>query len=252
LGPTPQTRLTLDDFQFLGKDRLAYFVESLRGAVESNGTSLKNSCLYGQPGVGKTELTAVIAKHLGVPLYAIGLSSVNEKDALSDSIKEPSRQDRLLAWRRAKFLVNAAHIKCIFLIDEAEDILRDPNVDRTSTRASKSYLNALLEENNVPTVFITNKIDSMEPSTVRRELPILEVQSPSLAYKKQTFLKYANYYKIQLTDEQTDSLINEFIHGLELAVIERVLFITSRRKDIEGDAVFKALQISLNHTSKLL
>lgn len=253
LGPTPTTELTMADFAYLGQDKLDYFVESLRGAVEGNGNKRKNYSLYGEPGVGKTEFTAVIANHLSVPLFSIGLSHLDNSDVLSDTAKEPSRQDRLLAWRRATFLVNAAHIKCLFLLDEADDILRDPNQDKSSNRASKGYLNWQLDNNNVPTIFVTNNIERFEESTVRRILPTLEITSAPREVQSRILLDYAKKYELGISAEQANILTREHAQ-LTSAVIETILYKTSRRADIKGnkDRQFAALQIGFEESSKAL
>jgi hypothetical protein len=253
LGPSPTTELTLEDFAYLGKDKLAYFVETLRGAVEGNGRSRKNASLYGIPGVGKTELTVVIAEHIGVRLYAIGLSHLKDDNFLSDSSREPTREDRLMAWRRAAYLAKAANMKCLFLLDEADDVLRDPNEDKSSDRASKAYLNWLLDSNNIPTIFVTNNIHLFEESTIRRILPTMHVPSAPQAVQEKILLNYAAKYQLSVTLEQARELTTVYPE-LTSAVIETIVYKTSRREDIKADqqSIYRALQIGFSEAAAAL
>jgi transitional endoplasmic reticulum ATPase len=253
LGPTPNTELTLADFAYLGEDKLAYFVETLRGAVEGNGKARKNASLYGLPGVGKTEFTVVIAKHLGVSLYAIGLSHLDDENFLSDNAKEPTREDRLLAWRRASYLAKAANMKCLFLLDEADDILRDPNEDKNSDRASKAYLNWLLDSNNVPTIFVTNNIHLFEESTIRRIIPTLHIPSAPQAIQQNILMNYAEKYGMPISAERAKRLTTDYPQ-LTSAVIETIVYKTSKRIDVKGnpDKQFRALEIGFSEAAAAL
>ncbi len=122
-----------------------------------------NILLYGEPGTGKTEFAKTLAQSVSADIYSIGESanSVLEED------NDESRYKQLL---RANILLKNDTNTCL-LVDEADDVLYDSqghsfyNSDRNAT---KLKVNRMLEQNNKPTIWISNNIRIMDKAYLRR------------------------------------------------------------------------------------
>lgn len=183
LRPSSPAALSLDDFPHLQKDTdllQAY----LRGAAQQQASGA-NILLYGPPGTGKTEYAKALVSSLGWSLYEIDYA-----DSDGDPIPPNARLKSMAFSQRAlKHRGSAA-----LLFDELEDVL--PGGDgglnlmelvrgRSAGVQAKAWINRMLEENPVPTVWITNdaRIDdaylrrfdyslhlSIPPQPVRRRI----------------------------------------------------------------------------------
>jgi SpoVK/Ycf46/Vps4 family AAA+-type ATPase len=139
-----------DDFQHV----TAYLQAAL--AARTRGV---NILLYGSPGTGKTEFAAVIAAHLGVPMFQVP-DDTDPKFYADD-------QARIKAYRMAQKLLAPASALVVF--DDLEDGILDWEAGLFAKRTSgKAALNGLLETNSVPAIWITNAAELMEPSHLRR------------------------------------------------------------------------------------
>lgn len=129
-----------------------------------------NILIHGQPGSGKSQLCRLIANELQTPLYEV--SSENE------SLRPISGSRRLRAWRAAQRLF--IDERAIILLDEAEDVfVESPGVHNSSSLPlAKAWINRLLEENVVPSLWVANDIGCMDPAMVRRFDMVIELNTP--------------------------------------------------------------------------
>lgn len=151
-----EPRLTLSDYPHIAEEigltraRLAYGL-----AQRSRGV---NVLLYGIPGVGKSELAAALAAALDRPLYV--LQSVDDAD---DSQTPRARLRKLAQLQRLAHATGGS----LVLVDEAEDLF--PTVWSDSEKTpTKAAVNACLEENPTPTIWISNRIQHMDVAFLRR------------------------------------------------------------------------------------
>ena len=140
-----------------------YLKESLK-----EGRTGVNILLYGPPGTGKSELARLLGVECGAELF-----EVSQSDEDGDPIEG---EKRLRAYRSAQALLSQG--RYLLLYDEAEDIFESHRGAFVKVRQrDKAWINRTLERNPVPTIWITNRIDTLDPAIVRRfdlslELPI--------------------------------------------------------------------------------
>lgn len=173
--------LGLDDFAFVAEDARV-LCALLANAVTRQEVGI-NVLLYGPPGTGKTELAKVVAQAAGLELF-----EVEYADRDGNSL---SGRDRYRSLQIAQvFLKGSAQAALLF--DEVEDVFppltseaahRMARADATaappnSSVSGKAWVNQVLESNAVPTIWVTNQIEQIDPAFRRRFAYHLELKSP--------------------------------------------------------------------------
>lgn len=161
-----QPRCTLADFPHLAEEA-AIVLALLEGALAARAKGV-NLLFYGPPGTGKTEFAQALAQQLGVRLV---------ETPAQDEAGEPIKgQDRLRAYAvAASITARAEHT--LMLLDEAEDVLPTASSGLMAllggeeqgvpTHGAKAWTNWLLENNPLPTIWITNDA-AFDPAYLRR------------------------------------------------------------------------------------
>ena len=201
------SELTWADFDHLG-DRRDDVERLLRGAVERQARGV-NVLVYGPPGTGKTEFCRVLAARVGLTLFAVG-----ESDQGGD---EPSRRERLAELRLAQSLL-ARDADGALLFDEMEDLLSGSTMSwpallmgkRLASGSSRVFMNRLLEEAPVPTLWTTNAAGDMHPALLRRMMFALEMRQPSTQVRARVWARQLSSHGIDATPAQTLALAREF------------------------------------------
>lgn len=176
-----KTTLGLDDFAFVAEDANV-LCTLMANAVARKEVGI-NVLLYGPPGTGKTELAKVVAQSAGLELF-----EVEYADRDGNSL---SGRDRYRSLQIAQvFLKGSAQAALLF--DEVEDVfppissevaLRMARADAVaappnSSVSGKAWVNQVLESNVVPTIWVTNRIEQIDPAFRRRFAYHLELTSP--------------------------------------------------------------------------
>jgi len=179
--PSSKSALTLSDFSFV-EDDTRVLCRLLGNAVARKEAGV-NVLLYGPPVTGKTELAKVVAQAAGLELF-----EVEYADRDGNSL---SGRDRYRSLQIAQvFLKGSAQSALLF--DEVEDVFppisseaaqllaRAEQVAAPSSGSvnGKAWVNQILESNTVPTIWVTNRIEQIDPAFRRRFAYHLELKSP--------------------------------------------------------------------------
>ena len=205
----PPGELEWSDFDHVAESR-DHVERLLKGALQG-GASGVNVLVYGPPGTGKTEFCKALAERLGVDLYSVGEA---------DEGCEPDRGERLQELRLAQRLLARGH-NSLLLFDEMEDLLSDPasmdmpyfgRSDRGRLRAdgSKVFMNRLLEQAAVPTLWTSNAARWTCPTVLRRMMFALELRQPSPRVRARIWARQLARHGIETGGEEAHSLAREY------------------------------------------
>ncbi|RMH34177.1 MAG: AAA family ATPase [Nitrospirae bacterium] len=147
-----------------------------------------NVFLYGPPGTGKTELARILAEEGGFSAYEVDETAGNDDVARNMS---RSRTPRLAMYRLAQSLLKNQP-NALIVFDEAEDLFgQGGNLldwlfgqSPSQRRTDKNRINTLLETSPVPTIWISNHIQQIDPAHMRRHDFLLEVPIPPRSVRR--------------------------------------------------------------------
>lgn len=191
--PALKSELNATDFHFV-EDDAKVLVNLLRHAIERKEPGV-NVLLYGPPGTGKTELAKVVAQSAGLELF-----EVEYADRDGNSL---SGRDRYRSLQIAQVFLKGAS-QAALLFDEVEDVFppissdaaqlmaRQEQIASPSASSSvngKAWVNQILEQNAVPTIWVTNRIEQIDPAFRRRFAYHLELKSPPPGAREQLVRK---------------------------------------------------------------
>lgn len=172
--------LTKGDYPHL-QPQLDHLIQYLRDATQQ-GLKGVNVLLYGPPGTGKSELGRVVASELAVTLYEVA-----SMDSDGDPTTGTSRLKSLLLAQ-----ICLAKADNLLLFDEVEDVLTQRNsiIPANQPYRHKAWMNRQLESNAVPTFWVTNSLERMDPSMTRRFDVVMEVPVPPRAQREKIILAH--------------------------------------------------------------
>jgi SpoVK/Ycf46/Vps4 family AAA+-type ATPase len=179
--PAPKSELSPQDFAFVAED-VAVLTSLLKQAAADKEPGV-NVLLYGPPGTGKTELAKVCAAAAGLALY-----EVEYADRDGNSL---SGRDRYRSLQISQvFLKGSPDVALLF--DEVEDVfppisseaaqliarLDNDAAAPSASVSGKAWVNQILETNPVPVLWVTNRIEQIDPAFRRRFQYHLQLKSP--------------------------------------------------------------------------
>ena len=164
--------LQLDDFAHIA-DMKEMMLTYLQQALKHHRKGV-NLLIYGVPGTGKTEFAGLLAQALGISAY-----NITYMDSDGDVVKA---EQRLNYSRLAQTLLNGKQALLIF--DEIEDVFNGSFMERSVAQKNKAWTNQLLENNNVPMIWLSNSVNSIDAAFLRRfdfvfEMPDLPLKNKS-------------------------------------------------------------------------
>ena len=170
--PAIETSLSLDNFAYLGKMK-TMMLDYLQSSFTTYRKGV-NILIYGVPGSGKTELATLLGKALSVSVH-----NITYMDGDGDVI---SAEDRLNKCRFAQKVLEGQSSLLIF--DEIEDVFRASFFEQSVAQQNKAWTNQLLENNNVPMIWLSNSVHNIDAAFLRRfdfvfEMPDLPLKNKS-------------------------------------------------------------------------
>jgi SpoVK/Ycf46/Vps4 family AAA+-type ATPase len=179
--PVPKSELQPSDFVFV-QDDAKVLTALLKNATQRKEPGV-NVLLYGPPGTGKTELAKVCAAAAGLQLYEVEFAD-REGNSLSGRDRYRSLQISQV------FLKGSPGVALLF--DEVEDVFPPISNEAAQLIArmdssdaapgnsvnGKAWVNQILETNPVPVIWVTNRIEQIDPAFRRRFQYHLLLKSP--------------------------------------------------------------------------
>jgi SpoVK/Ycf46/Vps4 family AAA+-type ATPase len=157
-------------------DNLEMLIAYLKHSLQSKKKGV-NVLIYGAPGIGKTQLTRVVANKLSVPLYEI-----TSEDEDGDPV---DGERRLRACQSAQTFFEKAPALMVF--DEAEDVFNNGDDffgKKSTAQTRKAWMNRMLETNPAPTFWLGNRIRNIDPAFIRRFDWVLELPVPPKSHRE--------------------------------------------------------------------
>ena len=229
--------LQLEDFSHLDQT-LKMLVPYLRNALNEKRKGV-NVFIYGPPGTGKTELVRVIAKHLQKNLFEIASQS-EAGEALEG-------EQRLRSFSAAQTFF--AQGEALVLFDEVEHIFNDGSVftgAQSTAEKRKIWMNRVLESNEVPSFWLSNKARGMDPAFVRRFDFVVELPVPSKARREAIIAKSCSGL---LKPHE----VSHFAESKSLSpaiIVRSASIVNSIKADIGEDSTCSALELLIGKTLK--
>mgnify|MGYP003086513439 FL=1 len=222
--------LQLDDFAHIAGMKemmLTYLQQALKH--HQKGVNL---LIYGVPGTGKTEFAGLLAQALEISAY-----NITYMDSDGDVVKA---EQRLNYSRLAQTLLNGKQALLIF--DEIEDVFNGSLMERSVAQKNKAWTNQLLENNNVPMIWLSNSVSGIDPAFLRRFDFILEM--PDLPLKNKSALI------TQLTEGKlSQAYVQHFakVRSLTPAILSRTIRVA---KELNTSNFAETLLMMFNQTLK--
>ena len=163
---SPAATLTKNDFPHAEKE-FALARDYLRAARKSDSRGV-NILIYGRPGTGKTEMARAVCDELGLNLYETPIEYEDNEDSI------PREGDERIRWCMLAQCMLARRGDTVLLFDEIEDVFPEGAEDN----GKKAWTNHLLENNPIPTFWISNKAGQIDPAFIRRFDVVLRLHPP--------------------------------------------------------------------------
>jgi len=233
MGDPADASLDWQDFDHIAnsRDRLLRFFKK---AVKQRITGI-NILIYGPPGTGKTEFCKTLADKLQINLY-----SLTERNKLGE---EPNRNDRTSGYRLAQNILRQMG-GSLLLFDEMDDIFApDFMLSLFNIRASsgsKVFMNRLLEDNPIPTIWTINDPQLLDETIIRRMSIAIEIKVPSAPILERVWKKQLSKQRLRIADEELKRLAQS---GASPAIINSAVRFAKLSGGKANDCIFATQSI---------
>jgi len=222
-------------------DRLSLYLHNICHKNITGG----NILIYGPPGTGKTQLVRVLSKQLNLSLNEI---SVEDQDGDILSSKE-----RVTACQLAQKILEKSPKQCL-LFDEIEDLFEGDifssfiGRSRSSSKVVKGWFNQLLENNAVPTFWLSNNITDMDKAFLRRFDLVMELSIPPRSTREQILTESLQHTDVSKTWVENMAQLEQ----LPPAVISRAARVSDIIGESSPDKVEAHLENIIGNTLKAM
>lgn len=183
----PRNTIPLD-YHFVDEKQLQHIIQLLK---EKQKTST-HILLYGPQGTGKTSFAGGLSEKLKVPTFEIMRSTDN---------KSVNRRAAILACLNMTTTGNGSMI----IVDEAENILNTQfSWFMRGETQDKGWLNYILEQPGARVIWITNHIDNIEKSVLRRFAYSLHFKAFNRRQRNRLWDNILRKNRVKLFFKQTD------------------------------------------------
>lgn len=199
--PVKGETLPLETFN-VSREDLDYVTRLLK----SKSSAPVHIMLYGPPGTGKTTFARSLARELGLKAWSANIQDDEAKDGRIPSVI-------------ACLNIAQKHSGSFVLVDEAEKFL-DTSIREKDDAKDKSWLNSLLERPNQRVIWITNHVEHIHPSVMRRFSFSIFFEAPGRKEREKLFTGIISRHKAgkYFTSSQIKSLAKNY--EVPAAVIE--------------------------------
>lgn len=202
-----------------------------------NGRRGVNILLHGEAGTGKSQLARALAADLNCELF-----EVSSESSLGYPI---DGEQRLRSFRAAQCFF--AKYSALILFDEIEDVFNDGDGLfglNSIAKKRKAWMNRMLEENALPTIWLSNCIYGMDRAFIRRFDMVIELPIPSKKQRERILKEECS----DLIDASTISRIAKSASLAPAVVTRAVSVVRSIQHKIGKDKSSAALELLIGNT----
>lgn len=202
-------RLSADHFQHVSSD-ISVLSHYLENSLNQHRHGV-NILIYGEPGSGKTEFTRMISSKLRAELFEVAVAT-RDGTVLSAN-------NRFRAYRLGQVLLSRSDGRMI-LFDEIEDLFKEQgpeSIIESGGGPSKAWVTKLMENNPVPSFWISNNIQMIDRAFLRRFDFVLEMNAPPRSIRQKILGEYLA--DIPISDHWKQKMAEH--EGLVPALVER-------------------------------
>ncbi|WP_345847690.1 AAA family ATPase [Shewanella algae] len=210
LSKSPDAQFPLTQFVHVNTDLL---VNYLKAITKANNAGI-NILLYGKAGTGKTELARTLAKTVRRSLLEVRSLKLMDGQLAGEFQTRDHASQRLGYLNLLQALLSHSD-ESLLLVDECESLFV-----QADERYAKEGLMRVLENNAVPAIWITNHVDLLEPSFIRRFKLVMEIPVPdepfayAMSQRLLTPLKVSDEYRLLLSEKPnvTPAMVGNAAH----------------------------------------
>ena len=193
-----------------------------------------NILFYGPPGTGKSSLAKALAKEYGKEIY---------------SVMTPKDDDHTDRLRAVHATINLSDKNTtIILIDEADELLNTYNSMFFRSKTNKSWINNILEGHDRKIIWITNRTDEIDQSTMRRFSFSREFKSFTAENRKKVLEHELK--KKSLTGYFTEEEVRELCRDYSVdagGIVNAISIFTINKKQKKATVLRKIRTVLKNH-----